>query len=178
MLNASGFELLSADIVPESLRRGNSLLVAATPVTDRQPERMGDVETANYLADIPDRLPHFAAEVAASLEQFRAYLAAGRSAGKRFAAYGAGGRGVIFLAMAEISNLDIQYVCDRNDALHGFITPVTHIPVVAPEQLTIDYVDEVIVFSTGYMREISEQLSEYQRLGGRLVSFLDLLAVS
>jgi SAM-dependent methyltransferase len=176
LLARAGFDLLTADLLPESERRGNSLLVAA------------GVSGCRHAAD-----PVVAADAAAApLEEWETYAAFGsavdrglrrmrdhvrelRGEGRRVAGYGAGGRGVMTVAQAGLGADDLAYLCDQNASFHGLMAPKSHVPVVSPDRVTADPVDELIVFSFGYMDEIRRQYADFQSRGGRLVSMLDLL---
>ncbi len=80
------------------------------------------------------------------------------------------------LAMAGLDQTDVAYLCDRNPSFYGFLTPRSHVPVVSPERLLSDPVNELLVFSFGYLDEIKQQLSEPIERGLKLVSMLDLLS--
>ena len=54
--------------------------------------------------------------------------------------------------------------------------PKSHIPLVGLERLSSDPVDELIVFSFGYMSEIQAELAEIGYKPSQLHSLLDLLA--
>jgi SAM-dependent methyltransferase len=175
LLARTGFKLLTSDLVPEISRRGNSLLVVAAPQTS--------CCQAEPLEPVPDLLRldewqvygNFGQEISAAYARLGDYVRQGRRAGKRFAGYGAGGRGVLSLAMADLNQGDIAFVCDRNVNLHRLYTPRSHIPVVSPDHLSFDPVDELVVFSTGYLGEITQQLNPYLKQGMRLTSLFDLL---
>jgi hypothetical protein len=79
------------------------------------------------------------------------------------------------LAQADLTAEDMAYLCDRNPRFHGLFWARTYIPTVDPVRLLTDPVDEVIVFSFGYMAEIRRQLDGYLQQGGRLVSLLEIL---
>jgi hypothetical protein len=49
------------------------------------------------------------------------------------------------------------------------------VPVAPPQRLRDEPVDEVIVFSYGYLSEIRAALADVERTGTRFVSMLDLL---
>ncbi|MBL9126631.1 MAG: methyltransferase domain-containing protein [Verrucomicrobiales bacterium] len=175
LLAASGFRLLTTKLLRESERRGNSLLVVATPDSS-------DVRDSDFSPDPEDlaletweRLERFGADVRAGVARFRNYLLERTAKGVRFAGYGAGGRGVMTLAMAGITRKEIAYLCDQNAGFYGRLTPATHIPVVAPEHVFVQPVDELIVFSYAYLEEIRERLRHFVESGGRLTSFLDLI---
>ncbi len=173
VMRRAGFELLDVDLVPEAERRGNSLLVAATPV--------GSELASGALPTMPldprsleSGYMEFGKSVQASLEGLREFVESRRKAGVRLAGYGTGGRGVMTLA-AVARPEDFAYVCDKNPGFHGRYTPGSHIPIHSPERLLTDPVDEVIVFSFGYFQEISEELKEFTNRGGKLISLLDIL---
>lgn len=173
VMRRAGFELIDIDLLPEAERRGNSLLVAATP--------QGSDLAAKALPTLPlkpaeleqDYL-QFGKSVEDCLDGLRAFVKSNREAGRTLAGYGTGGRGVMTLAaMAQPG--EFAYVCDKNPGFHGLYTPGTHIPIHPPARLMSDPVDDVIVFSFGYFKEISEELKEFTARGGRLISLLDIL---
>lgn len=79
------------------------------------------------------------------------------------------------LAGAELGAGDIAYLCDRSPHGHGLLAPKSHVPICAPSRLAEDPVDELIVFSYGYMDEIRAQLEHELPIVPRLTSVLDLL---
>ncbi len=182
-LERSGFKLLTADLLPEKERRGNSLLVAAGL-------RAGEHDALTLPRPLPGRegsSPRDPLDDWATYERFgqrveqahaglRAYVRKQLAQGRRVAGYGAGGRGVMTLAMAGLTAGDVVFLCDRNASFHGLYTPATHVPVVPPERLLAEPIDEVIVFSYGYMDEIRAELREFEARGGRFTSVLDLLS--
>jgi len=177
LLERANLKLLTLDVLPEKERRGNSLLIVAAPQSSGHiPD--SSVDLSNLTPSPFDEWSTYAAfsqKVENGLSKFRNYIRSGKKSGRRFAGYGAGGRGVMNLAMAGLTRSDIAYLCDRNPSFHGLFTPCSHIPVVAPEHLLSNYVDETIVFSFGYMDEIRCDLSQYIERGGKLISILDLL---
>jgi SAM-dependent methyltransferase len=176
LLQRAGFTLLAADVVPERDRRGNSLLVAAARNGSRHRGAEPPFDRA-ALASLEEWPAYeaFGEAVAKSQQGLRDWVRRRRRAGRRIAGYGAGGRGVTTLAMADLHASDIEYVCDQNPGFQGRFTPRSHVPVVAPERLLSDPADETIVFSFGYLEEIRQQLRAYEERGGRFVSLLDLL---
>jgi SAM-dependent methyltransferase len=175
LLARSGFRLLTTELLPARERRGNSLLAVATPVTSRILDSDFNPHPDDIALESWERLGNFGDDVRAGIDRFRSYIAQRRAAGARLAGYGAGGRGVMTLAMAGINPTDLAYLCDQNTSFHGLLTPATHIPVVPPDQVDADPVDELIVFSYGYMEEIRQRLHPFVTRGGRLTSFLDLI---
>ena len=88
--------------------------------------------------------------------ELKAFIAAYRSAGKRVAVWGSGGKGIATLAVAGIR--DVAYVVDSDPHKQGLFTPVSHLPVVGPDALNSDPVDAVILTALAYKNEIIHQL--------------------
>lgn len=175
VLDRCGLVLLDANFVPENMRRGNSMLIAAGVKGGRHlPSiRLAEEDFARF-----DQWPtyeDFARTVDESFARVRDHVRAQVAAGRRLAGYGAWGRGVTTLAMAGLTACDFVFVCDRNPFLHGKFTPGSQVPIAPPERLLEEEIDEVIVFNYGYLEEIRHQLAAYTERGGRLTSVLDLL---
>lgn len=175
LLARSGLRLVTSSLLPQHERRGNSLLIVATPEGSNVTESDFKADPADVALESWDRLERFGDDVRTGILRFKNYLQTRRAEGARIAGYGAGGRGVMTLAMAGISNREIEYLCDQNSSFHGLLTPATHIPVVSPDHAESDPVDELIVFSYAYMSEIRERLHHFAGRGGRFTSILDLI---
>lgn len=175
LLNHCGFRLLGTDLLLESERRGNSLLIAAVPETNTSFTPTYSPTPEDLALDAVETIRRFDGEVQAGIQRLREHIKLQKSLGRRIAGYGAGGRGVMTLAMAGIKNTEVDYLCDQNAGFHGLYTPATHIPVVSPATIDEDPVDELIVFSYGYMNEIKSALSSFTERGGTITSMLDFL---
>ncbi|HWN10334.1 MAG TPA: class I SAM-dependent methyltransferase [Pyrinomonadaceae bacterium] len=173
VLERAGFELIETDLIPEAERRGNSLLIAATPKGSKLASRALPTLPLDPKGLEPG-YQEFGRSVNDCLDRLRQFVKSKREAGIRLAGYGTGGRGVMTLAAIGQPD-DFAYVCDKNPGFHGLYTPGSHINISSPERLLTDPVDEVIVFSFGYFQEISEELQEFRSRGGRLISLLDIL---
>jgi hypothetical protein len=174
LLARSGFALVSIDLVPEAARRANSLLAAAAPSGSRW--------AASAMPPLPpgpfgtvDACVRAGQDVQRALERIRTWITSRMAGGVRLAGYGAGGRGVMTLAAVARSG-DFAFVCDANPALHGLRCPGSDVVVVPPDRLADAPVDEVLVFSFGYLDEIAASLAGFRLRGGRLVSLLDVMA--
>lgn len=175
LLESRGFVLLDANFVPQNMRRGNSMLIAAGLKGCRhKPAVEVRQEDYAYLDDW-NTYQEFETVIYGSFNRLRAYVQDKVNSGKKVAGYGAWGRGVTTMAMAKLTGKDLVFVCDRNPFLHGKFTPGSQVPIMPPEHLFSNPPDEVIVFNYGYMEEIRRQLDPYTQAGGRLVSVLDLL---
>lgn len=180
LLESAGYKLLTTQLVPEEDRRANSLLVVAALLSSQHtPDESVAVGDTRHLDDWAC-YSDFARRVDASHDRLRRHVRAQIEQGRRVAGYGAGGRGVMTLALAGLTACDIAYLCDANPALHDRYTPATHVPVVPPQHLIDDPVDEVIVFSYGYLDEIRAQWNSVAPAsrpedGCRFTSLLDVL---
>lgn len=174
MFDLMGLELLDVGVLPPEVKRAHSLMVLATrkgsSYSERAlpPLRLGPVGSLSTLRDFDRRLHE-------TLGRVRDYIAARRRADLTLAGFGGGGRGIMTLAATAQAG-DLRYVCDSSPAHHGQFMPGSHIPVVAPEQADLEPVDEIIVFSYGYLEEIKKQLANHTARGGTITSLLDILS--
>lgn len=175
LLENHGFILLDANFVPENMRRGNSMLIAAGLKGCRHEPNV-EVPAADYAwLDEWETYQQFETVIYDSFTRLRESVREKVAAGKKIAGYGAWGRGVTTMAMAKLTSNDLVFVCDRNPFLHGKFTPGSQIPISPPDRLFSEPPDEVIVFNYGYIEEIRQQLAAYTQAGGKLISVLDLL---
>jgi SAM-dependent methyltransferase len=173
LLRRAGFELLTTQLLDASERRGNSLLVVAAPAgTEHVPD---PPEPLGRDFEAWETYEGFGADVEQSHEALRSWVRERRAAGASVAGWGAGGRGVMTLAYAGLTSDDVDYLVDSNPHAHGYVAPGSHVPVVGPGHLDQAPVDELIVFSYGYIDEIEEQVRSEMRSQPRIVSVLDLL---
>ena len=94
--------------------------------------------------------------------------------GKKIAGYGAGGRGVMTLAnMKNSSQLD--FLIEKNPKSKKIYTPSSNLPVVSLDYLNENPIDEILVFSYGYMDEIKEELKTYGYQKNQIISFIDVM---
>ncbi len=100
----------------------------------------------------------FHADVDLVLQDLRAFMASCRQAAKRVAIWGAGGKGVASVALAQLK--DVAYVIDSDSHNHGLYTPVCHFPIVPPSHLQTEPVDAIILTALAYKSEILRELRE------------------
>jgi SAM-dependent methyltransferase len=161
---------------------GGSLRVYACHAAARhagQPSvaRVRAEERAAHL-DRPDGYRGFAVRVAAVQREFRTFLAAGRAAGRRVAAYGAAAKGNTLLNTCGVGVADIACVADRNPAKQGRLLPGSHIPVVAPHALLRAAPDDVVILPWNIAEEIAGELAPLRKSGTRFwVAVPDLAQV-
>ena len=97
----------------------------------------------------------------------RAYVEGCNRQGRRIAVWGAGGKGITVLAVARLRG--IAYMVDSDPNKQGRFTPVSHLPIFAPEALLSDPVDVIIVTALAYRDEILAQLRETLGFKGTIV---------
>ena len=175
LLKRHGFRIVDFNFLPKRVCRGSSMLVAAALDNSKVKARDGlevhETPELDHFATLTD----FQEQVSLSFSRLRRYVDIGKSQGKKFAGYGGWGRGITTLAIAGLGPNDLEFVVDANQNLSGCFTPVTNIPIISPDLLTIDRVDIVIVFNYGYFDEICESNSQFISDGGVFVSVQDLL---
>lgn len=176
MLALKGFRVLEVGLLPEERRRANSLIVVATPEGSEFAKDSLPAIARGEMSDL-EACRTFGKRVLTTLNSLSAYYVRRKAEGARLAGYGAGGRGVMTLA-ATAKPGDFAYVCDTNPSFHGYFTPGAHVEVAPPSRIAADPVDEVIVFSFGYIDEIREGLRAFTDRGGKVTSLLDLLKAS
>ncbi len=112
----------------------------------------------------------FAPRVEAVRDSFRAFLASGKGAGRRIAAYGAAAKGNTFLNYSGTTSNDIFAVFDASPAKQGRFLPGSHIPILAPSDLREVRPDDLIILPWNLKEEIMGQLAFITDWGGRFVT--------
>jgi hypothetical protein len=171
-----GMTVIDFDLVPEADRRANSLIFVATP------------SGSQFARDIPAARPSVPVEFnelsfyekqaqliqrgIANLDEFVTRVTDG---GKTIAGYGAGGRGVMTLAAMQSASR-LRYLVDKKPKREGLVVPKSGIPLTGLSALQESPVDEVLVFSFGYMAEIQSDLAAFGYRPRQFHSLLDVLA--
>lgn len=168
LLEKSGFEVLSFDILNQSEKRANSLLVVAKKLQDSKVCKIINIE--NEIVNSKS----LSSNIFNALEKFQNWLEL--NASKNIAAYGAGGRGIMTIAALKNPSF-IKYIVDKNPKAENIYSPKSHLPVFSIDKLGESRVDLIIVFSFGYFDEIVEEVSrKYEYDKNQFISILDLLA--
>lgn len=107
-------------------------------------------------------------KVAGLLAELRAWVGACQSRGQRVAVWGAGGKGLAAMAVADLKG--IAYVVDSDPHKQGLFTPVGHFPVVSPEQLLHEPVDALVLTALAYKQEIIGDLRGRWRFRGPIAA--------
>ena len=81
------------------------------------------------------------------------------------------------MTLAAMSNPEkLKYLVDKNPRHSGLLTPGSHIPVAPIDELKNTPVDEILVFSFGYMEEIKSEIGALGYAPNQFHSLLDILA--
>jgi len=102
------------------------------------------------------------------IQELREFVRRETEQNRRVAVWGAGGKGLTALAVAQVDG--IAYVIDSDSHKIGRFTPVSHLPIYAPDRLRADPVDSVILTALAYRREINEQLRTVYGFRGKVVT--------
>lgn len=172
MLERQEYAIIDFDIVPESVRRANSLIFVATP--DRSSftsKKISPVDKPNLR-----RLTFYqsqAAQIQEGIQNLERLVDKLTQAGRKVAGYGAGGRGILTLAAMSNGN-KLEYLVDKKPKGVGIYTSKSHVPVFGLEKLKESPVDDILVFSFGYMKEIQEDLQPFGYKADQFYSMIDV----
>jgi C-methyltransferase C-terminal domain/Putative zinc binding domain/Methyltransferase domain len=177
-LASSGLALVDVELLDT---HGGSIRLWARPVevAGEPSPAVRDVLAAEEAAGLHTATGHdgFASAVSRVRDDLVAFLVEARRAGKTVVGYGAPGKGTTLLNYCGIRPDLLAYTVDRNPYKHGRYTPGTRIPIAAPERITHDRPDYVLVLPWNLRTELTEQLSSIREWGGRLVFPIPTLEV-
>ena len=114
-------------------------------------------------------LQSFAGRVLAIKARLRETLTDLKKGGKSVVGYGAPAKGNTLITYLGLGPADIAYIADKSPLKQGRFTPGSHIPVVAPERLTAEQPDFVLLLAWNFADEIMREQSEYRRRGGKFI---------
>ena len=106
------------------------------------------------------------------VHQLRTIIQAEHKSGRKVACWGAGGRGVSMLALAQLSPKDIDYVVDVSPDKQGEYLPGSHLLVVGPDYLDENPVDTIVITALMFEEEILKDLRDQRNFEGRIVLLL------
>ena len=127
--------------------------------------RIEAVEKVNHF----DYYRNFAEKVEGIAKELRRVLRCFKEQGARIAAYGAAAKGSTLINYCGIGAELIDFVVDRNTHKQGLYMPGQQIPVLAPEALTDQMPDYVLLLAWNFADEILKQQKEYRQHGGRFI---------
>lgn len=150
LFRAAGFELLELRLG----FAGQYLLLEARPGARAAARGLG---SEGELERLGQRVEHFAAGVAETLDAWRERLAAWQRAGRRVALWGSGSKAVGFLTSLHVDG-EVECVVDINPRKQGTFQAGTGHPIVSPQQLAANRPDVVIIMNPVYRDEIRADL--------------------
>ncbi|MSU62677.1 MAG: methyltransferase domain-containing protein [Pedosphaera sp.] len=92
-----------------------------------------------------------------------------KSEGRSIAAYGASAKGSTLLNYYGLGCDVLDFVADRSTYKQGRLTPGTHIPIVAPDQLLARQPDYTLLLTWNFAEEILAQQKAYRERGGKFI---------
>lgn len=173
MLRRAGLEIIDFNIVPEEVRRANSLVFVACPDRSRRASLSAEVVGLEQYSN-ESTYVEGAAKIQFAIANISKFLDLRKQAGRRVAGYGAGGRGVMTLAAVPNAR-EIVFLVDKKPKHKNILTPKSHIPVIALDSLSHHRTDDFLVFSFGYLSEIRVDLARYGYGPGQLHNLIDIL---
>jgi len=111
----------------------------------------------------------FGNQVRAIRDDLVALLAKLKAEGKRIGAYGASAKGSTLLNYYGVGADTLDFVADRSTYKQGRLTPGTHIPIVAPEELVKRKPDYTLLLTWNFADEILAQQKTYRDAGGKFI---------
>ena len=176
LCSREGLTVIDFDLVPEADRRANSLIFVATPdgsqIAREFPSAASTAPPGFNRLDFYDEQ---AAHIHRGIANLDAFVNRLTGAGRTIAGYGAGGRGVMTLAAMQSAG-KLRYLVDKKPKRPGLLVPKSGLPLVGLDALRDSPVDDVLVFSFGYMQEIQLELAKFGYRPQQFHSLLDVLA--
>jgi 2-polyprenyl-3-methyl-5-hydroxy-6-metoxy-1,4-benzoquinol methylase len=111
----------------------------------------------------------FAEKVRETKRALLEFLIGVKRAGKSVAAYGAPAKGNTLLNYCGIGTDFLDYTVDISPHKQNHFLPGTHIPIQHPEMIRRTRPDYVLILPWNLRSEITEQLADIRRWGGRFV---------
>lgn len=173
LMNRAGYDVIDFDIIPENIRRANSLIFVAAPKgSNFSDQRLESVDLPEYREEAFYREQE--GNIGKAIENLDNFIEMKVNQGAKVAGYGSGGRGVMSLAAIKHASM-LQYMTDKNPKEKSIYTPKSNVPVISIEKMRQAPVDEVLVFSYGYMKEIQAELTKFGYRSEQFHSLIDIM---
>jgi len=111
-------------------------------------------------------------------QQLMEFLTEQKRLNKSVIAYGAAAKGNTLLNYAGISTDLLPLVVDAAASKQGKFLPGSHIPILAPDQITLEKPDFVLILPWNIADEVMQQQSHIREWGGQFVTVIPELKVS
>lgn len=129
------------------------------------------------LFDRPGAYAGFEPRVIAVRDALLNFLRTARDEGKVVAAYGAAAKGNTLLNYCGVDAGLIPFVVDRSPAKQGHYLPGSHIPIFAPEKITQEKPDYVLILPWNLRDEIMAEMALVRDWGGKFVTAIPELRI-
>ena len=175
LFEREGMTVLDFDILPEVDRRANSLIFVVAPKGSELAQTYGAAQVNTPFAYKDERFyDEQSALIQLAIANLDAFVSKITNSGKTIAGYGAGGRGVMTLAAMNNAH-KLLYLVDKKPKSENRYVPKSRLRLVGLDALSEQPVDEILVFSFGYMKEIQVELADFGYKPEQLHSLLDVL---
>jgi SAM-dependent methyltransferase len=165
----NGLEIFRVEQLP--IHGGSLRIFASHPGTypgDGTVETLLAEEHAQGVDSMP-RYESFAGQVQTIKTQLVQLVSELLRQGKSLAAYGASAKGSTLLNFCGLDHQQISFVADRSNHKQGRLTPGTHIPIVAPDELQQRQPDYTLLLTWNFADEILQQQHAYREAGGKFI---------
>lgn len=152
LLKSNGFELVAINPLLEQETRGNSLIVIA------QKKYLNDNTDKSAKFVFKPQLSRLSEDIKATISRIDTWVSSIPEP-VELVGFGAGGRGIMTLAALNTSKR-FKALFDSNYTSGRYLTPKTRIPIHGPESWSDFSGAYCLVFSFGYIEEITKQLCE------------------
>jgi SAM-dependent methyltransferase len=125
-------------------------------------EQQKGVASPRFYDAFAQRVPHLKSDL-------RRLLLELKQKGKSIAAYGASAKGSTLLNYCALGQETLDFVADRSTYKQGRLTPGTHLPIVAPDQLQQRRPDYTLLLTWNFADEILAQQKTYREAGGKFI---------
>jgi hypothetical protein len=139
--------------------------------TDPSVAQLLEVEHQAKL-DTPEGYVNFEPAVRQLKRKVLTFLIRSKDEGKTIVAYGAPAKGNTLLNYCGIRTDFIDYTVDRSPAKQNTLLPGSRIPVYAPEKVFETRPAYLVILPWNLKNEISEQMADIRRWGGKFVTLV------
>lgn len=170
------------DFIPEHLNYFSrdslrlALELAGFAVESVVPVQGGEALRALMRLSTPPSLEGIGQRVSELREAMATFVSDCKSRGEKVAIWGAGGKGLSMLAVADLADIDL--LIDGDPHKHGRYTPVSHLRVSSPAELRPGEFGAVIITAPTYQHEILRTLREKHGFTGRVAIIENGLKIS
>ena len=101
--------------------------------------------------------------------QLRSLIGTLKAQGRSIAGYGAATKATTLLAHFGLGKEELDFIVDDNPLKHGLFSPMSHIPVLATEELYLRRPDYVLILAWNFATSIMASHQRYADAGGKFI---------